>query len=118
MAPSDDKYYVSAYKVYFNLEWLYAGVNGGVLDMAGGAEQRPTDTMPVMLTTIEDDLKTATAHYKTLMAKDVAAFNSTLAGGRLQPLTARPPAVHKDDDDQDDDASTEAETDDDDGDDG
>lgn len=48
MAPSDDKYYTSAYKVYFNLQWLYAGVNGNVLDMAGAGEQKPTDTMPAI----------------------------------------------------------------------
>ncbi|MGC1305217.1 MAG: hypothetical protein WA840_22845 [Caulobacteraceae bacterium] len=115
MAPSDDKYYVSAYKVYFNLQWLYAGVNGGVLDMAGGAEQRPTDTMPTLVATVETDLKAATADYDALMAGPVPAFNKQLAAKGLTPLATKAPVIADQGSLHDEEAS-QAEDDDDDGD--
>ena len=102
MAPSDDKFYIAAYKPYFNLQWLYAGVNGGVLDMAGGADQRPTDTMPMLVSMIEADLKTAQARYAALMAGDVPAFNRKLAASGLPALSTKAPASAPDEDDGDD----------------
>src|SRR5206468_12296231 len=40
---SDDKWYVESYKVYQNLIWLNGVVNSGAGDVAGGADERPTD---------------------------------------------------------------------------
>jgi photosystem II stability/assembly factor-like uncharacterized protein len=109
MAPSDDKYYTSAYKVYFNLQWLYAGVNGNVLDMAGAAEQKPTDTMPVLLDTIEKDLTAASTDYATLMAKDVPAFNRSLTAKGLPALTMdAPKTIRSEEADEEDMATSEA----------
>ena len=96
MAPSDDKYYQAAYKVYFNLAWFYAEMNGGVLDMAGGADQRPTDTAPMLLATIETDLKSAAADYDALMSGPVSDFNKQLAAKGLTPLSTKAPAVVED----------------------
>lgn len=38
---SDDKWYVESYRLYQNLIWLNGVVHSG--DVAGGADQRPTD---------------------------------------------------------------------------
>ena len=103
MAPSDDKYYVSAYKVYFNLQWLYAELNGHVLDVAGAAEQRPTDTAPMLVDTIEVDLKKAAADHAALI-RQVPAFNRTLAAAGLPTLALQPPAVADAEDPNDDDS--------------
>jgi photosystem II stability/assembly factor-like uncharacterized protein len=106
MAPSDDKYYTSAYKVYFNLQWLYAGVNGNVLDMAGAGEQKPTDTMPAMLDMIEKDLQAASLHYGSLMATDVPAFNRELKAMGLTALKATLPRAKDSDESEEEDTAT------------
>jgi photosystem II stability/assembly factor-like uncharacterized protein len=76
----DDKWYVEAYKVYLNLVWLYGAVGSGAGDVAGGAEYRPTDTQVQVLHLIEQDLEKAKADYKTLMERDVTAFNRKMPG--------------------------------------
>jgi len=93
MAPSDDKYYQSAYKVYFNLEWMYAELNGHVLDVWGSAEQKPTNTMPGLIDRIESDFRGPAAEYASFVAKDIPAFNRTLAAHGLRPLDVTPPAI-------------------------
>jgi hypothetical protein len=72
---SDDKWFVSADKVYLNLIWLYAetGLGGG--DVAGGANYRPTDTTIEVLKMIEQTLNAGKAAYDALMKNDLAAFN-------------------------------------------
>ena len=86
LAPSDDKYYISAYKVYFNLLWLNAEIGQGAGDVAGGAEHGPTAAQPKELAWIEGQLTTAEGHFATLMSGDVAAFNQAQAGKRLPAL--------------------------------
>jgi hypothetical protein len=116
MAPSDDKYYLSAYKVYFNLVWMYAEVNGHVLDVWGAAEQRPTKTVPAMIDMLEGELEKGAADYAALIAKDVPAFNRTLTAKGLAPLGGNPPHVSEEQAEQDDAADaaqSEAEDDDD-----
>ena len=46
----------------------------------------PTDTSVGMLENIEKDLNAAKADYKTLMDRDVPAFNRAI-GGAITPLT-------------------------------
>jgi hypothetical protein len=104
MAASDDKYYSAAYKVYFNLAWMYAEVNGKVLDMWGSAEQRPTQTVPKMIDMIEVDLKKSAADYAKLLGTEVAGFNRTLTAKGLHPLGTTPPRVAEDQLEQDDEA--------------
>ena len=108
MAPSDDKYYTSAYKVYFNLMWTYAGLNGKVLDVAGAAEQKPTDTIVELVGMIEKDLKASADHYAALNGKDVPAFNKLLVAGGMQPLSAIVPPAG-DSDNADDNSESEGE---------
>ncbi|MBU3078533.1 WD40/YVTN/BNR-like repeat-containing protein [Sphingomonas quercus] len=96
MAPSDDKYYLSAYKVYFNLMWTYAGLNGNVLDVAGAAEQKPTDTAVNLVALIEKDLRASVDHFAALNAKDVPAFNRLLTSQHMPPLSLTVPPADKD----------------------
>ena len=63
-ANSDDKYYVSAYKIYLNLIWLNGEIGTGAGDVAGGADFAPTDTDMSLLAMIEKDLAAATEDYQ------------------------------------------------------
>ena len=63
LTTSDDKYFIAAYKVYFNLIWLNGEVGTGAGDVAGGADYGPTDTARDLLDPIEKDLAAATAEY-------------------------------------------------------
>lgn len=92
LAPSDDKYYVSAYKIYFNLLWLNAEISSGGGDVAGGLGRAPTASQPQQLAMLEDQLKVAKGHYDVLMAKEVAAFNKVQAA-KGQPQLATTPMV-------------------------
>jgi hypothetical protein len=83
---SDDKYFQQAYRVYMNLIWLNGEVGPGAGDVAGGADFAPTDTSVGMLENIEKDLNAAKADYKTMMERDVPAFNRAI-GGTITPLT-------------------------------
>jgi hypothetical protein len=91
---SDDKYFVEAYTVYFNLLWLNGEVGAGAGDVAGGMEFGPTDTSRMLLDMIEKDLATATAEYHNLMDKELPGFNKSLAEHGVTPLSAVvPPAT-------------------------
>jgi hypothetical protein len=83
---SDDKYFQQAYRVYMNLIWLNGEVGPGAGDVAGGADFPPTDTSVAVLETIEKDMNTAKSEYKTLMERDVPAFNRAI-GNAITPLT-------------------------------
>ncbi|HKV29140.1 MAG TPA: hypothetical protein VJN90_12790 [Candidatus Acidoferrales bacterium] len=91
-ANSDDKYFVSAYKVYLNLLWLNGEAGSGAGDVAGGAAFAPTDTDLSLLEMIEKDLASAKADYQSLMSKDIPAFNRSLAEHGVIPVTAVGPA--------------------------
>jgi hypothetical protein len=79
-------------------------VNGKVLDVWGSAEQRPTKTVPVLIDMIEADLKTGAADYAALLARDLPAFNRTLAAKGLPELSTTPPAVSEEQLEKDDEA--------------
>jgi photosystem II stability/assembly factor-like uncharacterized protein len=93
LAPSDDKYYVSAYKIYFNLLWLNAEISSGGGDVAGGVGRGPTAAQPRILAMLEEQLATAEGHYQALMTRDVAAFNQAQVAKGLPELstTLTPP---------------------------
>ena len=54
---------------------------------AGGADFGPTDTALSLTDMIEKDLAGAKAEYKTLMEKDIPAFNKTLAASGVTPIS-------------------------------
>jgi photosystem II stability/assembly factor-like uncharacterized protein len=91
LVASDDKYYESAYKVYFNLLWLNAEVGQGAGDVAGAGDYGPTDTSPVLLSQIEQELTLDEASYKELMTTVVPEFNRMLLSKGQVPLAAAPP---------------------------
>jgi hypothetical protein len=88
MRLSDDKYFVQAYHVYTNLIWLNGEVGPGAGDVAGGTDYRPTDTSVAVLDTIEKDLNGAKAEYDALVKTQIPAFNKSVAGTGIKPLTA------------------------------
>ncbi|MDE3152634.1 MAG: hypothetical protein KGL93_10355, partial [Gemmatimonadota bacterium] len=81
---SDDKWFVTADKVYMNLIWLYAetGLGGG--DVAGGANYKPTNTTHEVLQMIETDLNAGKKAYDDLMKNDLGDFNK-LTGAKIIP---------------------------------
>jgi hypothetical protein len=83
---SDDKYYVEQYKVYMNLIWLNGTVGTGAGDVAGGADDPPTESALAWLGDIETDLDSAKSAYKSLIDSDLAAFNKSMSG-RLPAIT-------------------------------
>jgi photosystem II stability/assembly factor-like uncharacterized protein len=85
---SDDKYFQQAYRVYMNLIWLNGEVGPGAGDVSGGADFPPTDTSVNVMESIEKDLNAAKGDYKTLMDRDVPAFNRAI-GSAITPLTGR-----------------------------
>ena len=88
LAASDDKTYITAWKVYYNLLWLNGEIGSGAGDVAGGAEYRPTDNEVDEVHDIEQKLVKAEADYDNLMKKEVPAFNHTLAEHNVTPIVA------------------------------
>jgi photosystem II stability/assembly factor-like uncharacterized protein len=86
LAASDDKFFVTTYKSYYNLLWLNAEVGPGAGDVPGGADHKPTDTAVGLLDGYEKDIKVADGPYDALMATDVPAFSQMLTGKGLAAL--------------------------------
>jgi hypothetical protein len=101
LAASDDKYYTSTWKSYYNLLWLNGEIGTGAGDVAGGGDYGPTDTAPVLLDGIEKNIAAATVGYQTVMARDVPAFNRLLAAKGKSPLITTLPPESADADDAD-----------------
>jgi len=93
-ALSDDKYYVTQYQLYLNFIWLNAEIGGGGGDVAGSGDYPPTETAYGLVHDLETQLTAVQAQYKTVMDRDVAAYNKSIAGTSLKPLptTGAPPA--------------------------
>jgi photosystem II stability/assembly factor-like uncharacterized protein len=86
LAASDDKFFVTAYKSYYDLLWLNAEVGGGAGDVPGGGDHKPTDTAISLLAGYENDMHVADGPYDQLMASDVPGFNQMLASKGLAAL--------------------------------
>jgi photosystem II stability/assembly factor-like uncharacterized protein len=87
---SDDKWYVERPRVYLNLVWLYGEIGTGAGDVAGGADYRPTDASMAVLGDIETDLAAAKTAFAAFVARDLPAFNASMAG-KLPPITEKLP---------------------------
>jgi len=81
---SDDKWYVESYKVYQNLIWLNGVVNSGAGDVAGGADERPTDASVGVLDGLSKELNAAKAAYREVLDRDVMAYNRAAEGRGLR----------------------------------
>jgi hypothetical protein len=93
LTTSDDKYFIAAYNIYFNLIWLNGEVGTGAGDVAGGADYGPTDTSRELLAMIEKDLAAAKVEYTALMDREVPVLNRTLVSAGLAPLSGPAPAA-------------------------
>ena len=91
LTTSDDKYYVEAYKIYYNLLWLNGEIGPGAGDVAGGEDFAPTDTSTALLNEVEQDLNGAQAEYKNLMEQHLPAFNRALLEHGAVPLGVSAP---------------------------
>lgn len=92
-ALSDDKYFQTAYKLYMNLIWLNGEIGTGAGDVAGNGDYGPTETSIGLVLGLEDQLHAVQAEFKTLMEKDVPAYNNSLSGSGISALTTTPPAA-------------------------
>ena len=85
-ALSDDKYFISQFKLYMNFMWLEGEIGSGLGDVAGSGDYGPTETSLGLVLGLERELQAVAAEYKTLMEKDVPAYNGSLAGTGLTTL--------------------------------
>jgi len=98
-ALSDDKYFVSGYKLYLNFIWLNGEIGTGAGDVAGSGDYGPTETSIGLVLDLERQLQAVQTEYKKLMEKDVPAYNASLNGSGVTPLqttgapAAPPPAT-------------------------
>ncbi|HEV2464431.1 MAG TPA: hypothetical protein VGT04_11550 [Acidobacteriaceae bacterium] len=88
LAASDDKMYVSAWKIYYNLLWLNGQIGSGAGDVAGGTDFRPTDAEVTLADKFEQKLTKAAQDYQQLMTKDLPAFNHRLTEDKVMPIAA------------------------------
>jgi len=88
LTTSDDKYYVEAYKTYYNLLWLNGEIGPGAGDVAGGEDFAPTDTSIALLNEVEQELTGVQAEYKDLVEQHLPAFNRALLEHGGMPLAA------------------------------
>jgi photosystem II stability/assembly factor-like uncharacterized protein len=87
-ALSDDKYYVTQYKLYLNLIWLNGEIGTGAGDVAGSGDYGPTETANTLVFDLDRQVQAVRSEYKNLVEKDVPAFNRTAESGGLAPLKA------------------------------
>ncbi len=92
-ALSDDKYFISQFKLYMNLIWLSGEIGTGAGDVAGSADYGPTETSIGLVLGLEKELAAVQAEYKNLMEREVPAYNRSIAGSALTELktTGAPP---------------------------
>ena len=86
LAASDDKMYISAWKVYYDLLWLNGEIGSGAGDVAGGTDFRPTDTEVTLAHQYEQDLTKAEGDYHNLMTNELPAFNHALLEHNTTPI--------------------------------
>ena len=89
---SDDKYFVTADRLYLNFLWLSAEIGTGGGDVQGTGDWGATETDVAMVQQLERQLQAAQAQYQSLMAQDVPAFNRTASANGIAPLKTTAPA--------------------------
>jgi hypothetical protein len=92
-ALSDDKYFTTAYKLYLQFIWLNGEIGTGGGDVAGSADYGPTETSIGLVFGLEKELEAVRVEYRSLMEKDVPAYNNALAGSGVNPVLTTPPPV-------------------------
>ncbi len=85
-ALSDDKYFSTAYKLYLNFIWMNGEIGSGAGDVAGSADYGPTETAIGLVLDLEKQLAAVQAEYRTLMDKEVPAYNESISASGGTPL--------------------------------
>jgi hypothetical protein len=88
LAASDDKTYITAWKIYYNLLWLNGEIGSGAGDVAGGTDYKPTDAEYQLTENLEQQLTKAESDFKNLMDKEVPAFNRSLSEHKVAPIVS------------------------------
>ena len=89
-ALSDDKYFISQFKLYMNFMWLGGEIGSGLGDVAGSGDYGPTETALSLVLGLERELQAVAAEYKVLLEKDVPSYNTSIAGTGLTALSTKP----------------------------
>jgi photosystem II stability/assembly factor-like uncharacterized protein len=91
---SDDKYFPEQDKLYLTLIWLNGEIGGGGGDVAGTGDYGATETDTALVLEQERQIQAVQTEYKSLMDKDIPAFNQSVSGSGVAPLktTGAPPA--------------------------
>jgi photosystem II stability/assembly factor-like uncharacterized protein len=92
-ALSDDKYFQTAYNLYQNFLWLNGEIGTGAGDVQGSGDWGATETAIGLVLDLEKTLDKVKGEYKSVMDKDVPAYNKSIEGTGLKPLatTGAPP---------------------------
>jgi hypothetical protein len=92
-ALSDDKYFQTAYNLYQNFLWLNGEIGTGAGDVHGSGDWGATETGIGLVLDLEKTLEKVKGEYKTVMEKDVPAYNKQIETNGLAPLktTGAPP---------------------------
>src|SRR5207237_3630553 len=85
-ALSDDKYFQTAYNLYQNFLWLNGEIGTGAGDVQGSGDWGATETAIGLVLELEKTLEKVKGEYKSLMDKDVPAYNKQIEGSGLAPL--------------------------------
>ncbi len=83
---SDDKYYPEQYQLYLNLIWFNGEIGTGAGDVAGTGDYGPTETDTALMVDLEKQLDAVKTQYKSVMDKDVPAYNQMVGAGGVAPL--------------------------------
>ena len=77
-----------------NLIWLDGEIGNGAGDVAGNGDYGPTETDTALVLDLERQLEAVKTQYKSVMDKDVPAYNQTVGASGVAPLktTGAPPA--------------------------
>lgn len=90
LTASDDKTYISAWKIYYNLLWLAAEIGPGAGDVAGGGDYRPTDEEVAEARQLEQELSARKTDFDRVMTKDFSAFEKAMADHKFQAMPLHP----------------------------
>ncbi|MCU1233509.1 MAG: hypothetical protein JWP63_1476 [Candidatus Solibacter sp.] len=92
-ALSDDKYFQTAYNLYQNFLWLNGEIGTGAGDVHGSGDWGATETGIGLVLDLEKTLEKVKLDYKSVMEKDVPAYNKQIETKGLAPLktTGAPP---------------------------
>ena len=72
-----------------NLLWLSAEIGTGGGDVAGTGDYGPTETAVGLVLDLERQFEKVKGEYKTVLERDIPAYNVTPTGTTLKPLIAK-----------------------------